>query len=240
MFNTIDIEKKLIEQRNKSANNLLHSASDILFEDQQNEFKIQRNLKNSDGFETVEIYNYDQHNVFSISEIKKIAINYRLRFLPSKYSKKPIPKEAIFKIKRLEKYNNTEIKEFFLLAPSDAFDLEDVDKDPLLFIPLSNNNYLLVHKWGKDLSWHKKILAFPLRNIETILLTIAVTSLIIAILTPTWIILNSAEIDMGYFGYHRAAWFVYSCTLILSITTFMCFSQGIYPSTYQWNKKTYN
>ena len=51
------------------------------------------------------------------------------------------------------------------------------------FVPLSNNNYLLVHKWGKDLSWHKKILAFPLRNIETILLTIAATSLIIAILS---------------------------------------------------------
>ena len=240
MFSTINIEKKLFEQRNKSLKNLLDSASSILIKDQQNELKIQRNLENSDGFKTVDLYNYDHDNVFSISDIKKIAINYRLRFLPSKYSKKPIPKEGIFKIKRLEKDNNIEIKEFFLLAPSEAFDLEDVNKDPLLFVPLSNNNYLLVHKWGKDLSWHKKILAYPLRNVETILLTIAVTSLIIAILTPTWIILNSAEIDMGYFGYHRAAWFVYSCTLILSITTFMCFSQGVYPSTYQWNKKTYN
>jgi hypothetical protein len=240
VFSTIDIEKKLLEQREKSKVKTLKYASKILSIDYKNEININNNLKNSDGFDTVTLNNYDLSNLFSIKDIKNIAINYRLRFLPSKYAKKTIPQEAIFKIKKLEKDNNIEIKEFYLLAPSEAFDLEDVNKDPLLFIPLSNNKYLLVHKWGKDLSWYKKIIAYPLRNIETILLSIAITALIIALLTPTWIILNSAEVDMGYFGYHRAAWFVYSCILFLSITTFMCFSQGVYPSSYQWNKKTYN
>ncbi len=240
MFSPINIETKLLEQRKKSDTSIVNSASTILNNDYIHESNIHDNLNNSDGFKTVHLTLFDKSNVFSISDIKKTAINYRLRFLPSKYAKKEIPQEAIFKIKKLEKDNNTAIKEFFLLAPSEAFDLEDVNKDPLLFVPLSNNKYLLIHKWGRDLSWHKKILAFPLRNIETILLSIAVFSLIVTLLTPTWIILNSAEIDMGYFGYHRAAWFIYSCILILSITTFMCFSQGVYPSTYQWNKKTYN
>ena len=240
MFSAIDIEKKLQDQRLKTNAKIIESASIILNEDSKHEKKIQQNLISSDGFDTISLTHYDKSNIFSIHDIKKIAINYRLRFLPTKYAKKTIPQEAIFKIKDLEKQNNTEIKDFFLLAPSEAFDLEDVNKDPLLFAALSNNKYLLIHKWGHDLSWYKKISAFPLRNIETILLSIAVFSLIITLMTPTWIILNSAEIDMGYFGYHRAAWFVYSCILFLSITTFLCFSQGIYPSTYQWNKKTYN
>ena len=240
MFAPIDIENKLKEQRSKTNAKVIEIATDILNADSKHENNIQQNLVSSDGFDTIFLKHYDKANIYSIQDIKKIAINYRLRFLPTKYAKKTIPQEAIFKIKNLEKQNNTEIKDFFLLAPSDAFDLEDANKDPLLFAPLSNNKYLLIHKWGQDLSWYKKIIAFPLRNIETILLSIAVFSLIITLMTPTWIILNSAEIDMGYFGYHRAAWFVYSCILFLSITTFLCFSQGIYPSTYQWNKKTYN
>ena len=38
-------------------------------------------------------------DVFNIKEIEKIAIKHRLRFLPTKYFKNQIPKEAIFKIK---------------------------------------------------------------------------------------------------------------------------------------------
>ena len=240
MFPTIDLEKQLIKEKNKTDNNVLNFASDILLDDYNQEKKIKLNLSNSVGRGSVKIKSIDLNKVFSIHEIKKIAINYRLRFLPSKYAKKIIPEEAIFKIKKIEKENHIEIKEFYILAPSEAFDLEDVNKDPLLFIPLENNRYLLIHKWGNDLSWLKKIFAFPLRNIETILLSIGIFSLLITLITPTWLILNSAEIDMGYFGYHRAAWLIYSYILILSITTFICFSQGIYPSTYQWNKKTYN
>ena len=76
MFSDIDIEKKLLDQREKSANNLLNSASSLLVDDQHSELKIQHNIKNSDGFETVSLYNYDPANVFSISDIKKIAKNY--------------------------------------------------------------------------------------------------------------------------------------------------------------------
>ena len=121
-----------------------------------------------------------------------------------------IPQEAIFKIKEIEKSNSTEIKKFFILAPSSAFDLEDCNKDPLLFIPLKNNQYFLVHKWGSDLSWIKKLTAIPFRTLETMAISVALTALIIALLTPTWLILNGAEIDMGYFGYHRLAWYLYA------------------------------
>jgi hypothetical protein len=70
--------------------------------------------------------------------------------------------------------------------------------------------------------------------------SVGITALLIALFTPTWLILNGAEIDMGYFGYHRLAWFFYAFIMLCSLSTFICFSQSIYPSEYQWNKKTYN
>ena len=55
-----------------------------------------------------------------------------------------------FKIKSLEKTHNTNIGDFKIMAPSALFRLEKTD-DPLLFVPLGNNYYYLVHKWGNDL-----------------------------------------------------------------------------------------
>ena len=181
-----------------------------------------------------------KEDIFNLESIKKIAIQHRLRFLPTKYFKNEIPKEAIFKIKEIEKENNITVEQFFILAPSQAFDLEDCNKDPLLFIPLKNKEFLLVHKWGDDLGWFKKLLALPLKSLESMIATVGITAFLIAAFTPTWLILNGAEVDMGYFGYHRIAWFLYSFIMLCSLSTFMCFSQSIYPSEYQWDKKTYN
>ena len=41
-------------------------------------------------------------NVFNIKEIENIAVKHRLRFLPTKYFKNQIPKEAILKLKKLK------------------------------------------------------------------------------------------------------------------------------------------
>lgn len=239
MFENINLVEEL-NSVEKSNNNVLDLFNEQLINDQQQEEIIKQNLNNCNSTKFAKLSNFDKKNVYDINSIESIAVKYRLRFLPTKYFKNEIPDEAIFKIKAIEKANNTTIEQFYIMSPSENFDLEDVNKDPLLFAPLSNGKYLLIHKWGTDLKWYKKVLASPLRSVESILITIGVVALIIAGLTPTWLILNSAEVDMGYFGYHRMAWFIYSFILMCSLTTFICFSQNIYPSEYQWNKKTYN
>jgi hypothetical protein len=239
MFENINLVEEL-NSVEKSKNNVLDIFNEQLINDQRQEELIKQNLNNCNSTKFAKLSNFDEKNVYDISSIESIAIKYRLRFLPTKYFKNEIPDEAIFKIKAIEKANNTIIEQFYIMSPSENFDLEDVNKDPLLFAPLGNGKYLLIHKWGTDLKWYKKVLASPLKSVESILITIGVVALIIAGLTPTWLILNSAEVDMGYFGYHRMAWFIYSFILMCSLTTFICFSQNIYPSEYQWNKKTYN
>ena len=45
--------------------------------------------------------------MYLTSKKLKIAVKHRLRFLPTKYFKNHIPKEAIFKIKEIEKSHST-------------------------------------------------------------------------------------------------------------------------------------
>jgi len=241
MFDSINIKKELIKVRGKSENDFLNSVNQLLDNDVVKETQIENNItKSSSKNYFAKINTHSKEDIFDFESIKKIAIQHRLRFLPTKYFKNQIPKEAIFKIKEIEKANNLTVEHFFILAPSQAFDLEDCNKDPLLFIPLENKNYLLVHQWGDDLGWLKKAIAFPLKTIESMFATVGIAAFLIAAFTPTWLILNGAEVDMGYFGYHRIAWFLYAFIMLCSLSTFMCFSQNVYPSEYQWDKKTYN
>ncbi|MEC8407382.1 MAG: hypothetical protein VXZ14_02350 [Bacteroidota bacterium] len=241
MLSNINLKKELELVQSKQENQVLELVNDQLLNDQKIENSIKKNLNQCAPTNyNPDLVDYNINDVYDIDAIKSIAVKYRLRFLPTKYFKNEIPQEAIFKTKNLEKKNNTSIKNFHILAPATSFDLEDVNKDPLLFAPLSNGKYLLIHQWGTDLSWFKRFTAIPLKSLESMLISVGVMAFLIAMITPTWLILNSAEIDMGYFGYHRMAWFMYAYILICSITTFICFSQNIYPSEYQWNKKTYN
>ena len=241
MFSNIDLKEELQELQKPHENTILELFNQHIENDKDQENKIAKNLIHCNPKSFVaDLKTYNTDDVYDLDNIKSIAVKFRLRFLPTKYFKNEIPNDAIFKIKSLEKLNNTTIKQFYILAPSQNFDLEDVNKDPLLFAPLKNGKFLLIHQWGTDLKWYKKITSLPLQSIESILVTIGLVAFLIASLTPTWLILNGAEVDMGYFGYHRIAWFIYTFILICSLTTFMCFSQGVYPSEYQWNKKTYN
>ena len=241
MFSKINLKDELKKFQSKENSDILDLVNNQLLNDELMENNIKKNLNScATSIENIDLTKYNKNDVYDLKSIKFIAVKYRLRFLPTKYFKNEIPQEAIFKTKSLEKKNNTSIKNFHILAPATSFDLEDVNKDPLLFAPLKNGKYLLIHQWGTDLAWYKKLSALPLRSLESILISIGFVALLLSIITPTWLILNSAEIDMGYFGYHRIAWFLYDYILISSITTFICFSQNIYPSEYQWNKKTYN
>ena len=241
MFSKINLKDELKKFQSKENSEILDLVNNQLLNDELMENNIKKNLNScATSIENIDLTEYNKNDVYDLKSIKSIAVKYRLRFLPTKYFKNEIPQEAIFKTKSLEKKNNTSIKNFHILAPATSFDLEDVNKDPLLFAPLKNGKYLLIHQWGTDLAWYKKLSALPLRSLESILISIGFVALLLSIITPTWLILNSAEIDMGYFGYHRIAWFLYAYILISSITTFICFSQNIYPSEYQWNKKTYN
>lgn len=125
----------------------------------------------------------DGNKIYHLEDIKKLCIDYRLRFLDSHYFKGEIPEEAISNIRRLEKKHQTTLGDFKIVAPAKLLRLENAD-DPLLFTPLGNNYFYLIHKWGNDLHPFRKLLMWPYKNIENLLITVIFLSLAITILSP--------------------------------------------------------
>ena len=98
----------------------------------------------------------DKNKIFDLESIKKICIDFRLRFLDHKYFKNSLPKEAFLEISKLESAHNTILSDFKIMAPSKLFRLKNTD-DPLLFVPLGNNYFYLIYKWGNELHPNRKI-----------------------------------------------------------------------------------
>ena len=124
-----------------------------------------------------------KNRIYHIDHIKKVSIDYRLRFLDIKYFKNKLPNEALKQIKKLEKKHKTKLSEFKIMAPSVLFRLEKKD-DPLLFVPLGNEYYYLIHKWGNDLHPFRKALMWPFKNIWNLLLAVLALSWVFTELTP--------------------------------------------------------
>ena len=147
------------------------------------------NLSNFiDSLSIKTINNFDlnklsKSRIYHIDHIKKVSIDYRLRFLDIKYFKNKLPIEALKQIKKLEKEHKTKLSEFKIMAPSVLFRLEKKD-DPLLFVPLGNEYYYLIYKWGNDLHPFRKALMWPFKNIWNLLLAILALSWVFTELTP--------------------------------------------------------
>jgi hypothetical protein len=70
-----------------------------------------------------------------------------------------------------------------IVAPSKLFKLKNAD-DPLLFVPIGNEYYYLIHKWGNDLHPLRQLLMWPFKNIVTSILSILLLSSVLTSLMP--------------------------------------------------------
>ena len=189
----LDIKEELEKQRKKSEakeNRLLDEAKTLLEQGKKLDEDLIQRLRSSDESKKLtrleEIY---PENIYTIETIEKICIRYRLRFLDTKYFKPQFPYDALMKIKTIERTNGIRIEKFRIIAPGEAFNLEDVNKDPLLFAELADGRYYLLHKWGKDLSWFRRVYTWPLQNLSTFFFTlVAVCAVIVFTMPREWIV----------------------------------------------------
>ena len=177
----LNMKMKLIQRTNiESA--LKNKRSSTYEEHNANLENFIRNL-NINIINNFDFNKLPKTRIYHINHIKKVCIDYRLRFLDIKYFKNKLPIEALNKIKKLEKNHKTKLSEFKIMAPSVLFRLEKKD-DPLLFVPIGNDYYYLVHKWGNDLHPFRKALMWPFKNIWNLLLAVLVFSWFLTELTP--------------------------------------------------------
>lgn len=133
---------------------------------------------------TFDLHLLDHSRIFHISQIKRICIDYRLRFLDSSLFKGEIPSEAINKIQQLQRDHQTTISGFRIIAPSRVFALKNIN-DPLLMAPVSNGYYYLVHQWGNDLSKWRKWKYWPVRNFGNFLFCVLLLSVLFTMIMPS-------------------------------------------------------
>ena len=131
-------------------------------------FELEKN--NNSQFNDLVFDKLDRDRIFHIDSIKKLCIKYRLRFLDTKLFKGKYPEELFNIIPALEIKHNSQFKNFKIIAPSKLFILKSRE-DPLLFVPIGNNYYYLIHKWGRDLKTYRKFLFWPLKNLNTLIYT---------------------------------------------------------------------
>lgn len=237
MLRKTNIERKLAQARKDQAGSLriLDQFYEVLRLDASQEKNIEKNLR--EGNSVIEnVFNLDlldSENIYHIDHIRTICIDYRLRFLSSKYFKGQIPSEAISKIKMLEKVHGTTIGGFKILAPSRLFKLEDKD-DPLLFSPLGNDYYYLIHKWGEDLHPLRKLLVWPFKNVVNLVTLLILVSYAGTFLIPEGLFSkssSSAEFWIMFFFIFKS---------ITAIVIFYGFAMGKNFNPAIWKSKYYN
>jgi len=185
------------------------------------------------GAQIINNFDFDKletQRIFHLNQIRKVCIDYRLRFLDLKYFKGNIPKEGIDKITQLEKEHQTSLEGFKIMAPSVLFRLKKTD-DPLLFVPLGNNYFYLVHKWGNDLSYFRKAWAWPFKNIWNLLIAVLFVSFFATLITPYQIFTKSPTPSTFWMLY------LFIFKAIASIVLFYGFAMGKNFNPAIWNNR---
>ena len=231
-----NIEKKLQLERLKFKVDILNEVNQILKDVDKADSKIIKAI-NSNDLSDENHFNYellDADKIYHIDQIKKICIDYRLRFLDSKYFKGDLPYEAIHQIKILEQKHKTVLNGFKIIAPSKLFKLENID-DPLLFAPIGNGYYYLIHKWGNDLNPFRKLLMWPYKDFGNLIFTSFIISLVFTLLFPNGIFSNQ---DLN--GSETGILFLFVFKSIIAIVIYYGVATGKNFNSGIWNSKYFN
>lgn len=175
----VNMESLLKEQKQKDQAILnsdpVKDVKLLLEGDSQEDLRILRNLSDSSQLSQVERIRGRQielekmetnyaGDVYTISQIEKLCIDYHLRFLPSKLYTGSFDVELAAKLKEFSAATKIELNEwnlqqkFFIMAPQEMFQLRDEkyltkrQLDPVIFYKIDETHYRMIHKWGNDFS----------------------------------------------------------------------------------------
>lgn len=236
IFHRLNIKQELIKERSKQQR-LMNDVAGILNDSFEQDNDVLSRLKKSGDTNTNTLLIEDEKRIYTLEQIKRICIRYRLRFLPTNLFKAEFPYEAIANINELERKLNTKIEDFRIIAPSKAFELENINKDPLLFAQLADGRYYLIHHWGKDLKWYRKILTWPLQNFKTYFITLWILAAALAFGIPSSV-MNQISPDSEL---ALRLWLtVHSFIAFMGITFWLALSYEKTFSSLNWESKYYN
>lgn len=236
LINKVNLEKELISERKKfkSEMAILEDVKAIFAANEIERELIKQALKEK-GSTKINQLKFDlleTDKIFHLEQIKKICVDYRFRFLDSSIFKNKIPEEAISKIRDLEKKHDSKLEGFKIVAPSKAFLLENYD-DPLLFIPIGNDYYYSIHKWGNDMNSIRKWLVKPVKNIGNFVLFSILISFLLTLIVPETTL--SKTVPMA-----SLIIFLFIFKSIIAVSAYYFFMMGKNFNSEIWQRKYYN
>ena len=228
-MNNVNLFNELKIERDKKINSkqLMESLKKIWHE---NDLSLKNiNKKNDNSVNVLDFDKMESNNIFHSSTIKKICVKYRLRFLDSELFKGEYPQNITKIIRGLENKHNTKLKNFMIMAPSKLFKIKSPD-DPILFAPIGNGYYYLIHKWGKEFNSIRRLLVLPFKNIDNLtifsILVSVVFALIGKLIFPT---LTMSEVFILFLFLVKGFIFIFFYTFFLTRKNF---NESIWNSKY--------
>lgn len=245
LFDGVNLQDELDkEEKGATEASLINAVNEILVDsvkrDRQLVDRLYGNSISSNSSHSISIPDTDR--VYSEETIQAVCTKFRLRFLGTKLFKGEIPYEALQKIRNFESEHGTEASAFKIMAPANRFRLKDSTSDPLLFADLGNGSYHLLHQWGNDLAWYKKLTFFPLRNMYTLAITALLIGFFLALLVPAKSLLSDSIgtisiariVYFKFFASFILAGLVFVTGLIIGIVSIRDFSENV------WNSRFFN
>ena len=237
MIARTNVEDRLKKHRSRevSESDLLAEIKNIFDQGDRKDASIISQLQSSSerDHNALDLDLLDTDRIFHLDHIKAICIDYRLRFLDSKLFKGSVPYEAAIKIKELEKEHKTVIEGFKIMAPSKLFKLENAD-DPLLFAPIGNGYYYLIHKWGNDLSPYRKLAVLPFKSFENLMILTALVSFFASFLVPKGLLsIETSEVQF-------LLTFLFMFKSVAAVVLYYSFAAGKNFNSVIWDSKYSN
>ena len=229
----VNLFEELLRERNKqiSSNELKSLIKDIWDKEDFKKNRIAKSLneKNNENFNKMKFEEMETKNIFHKDTIKSICVQYRLRFLDSNLFKGDYPNNITKVISDIEKKHETTLSNFMIMAPSKLFKIKSPD-DPILFVPLGNDYYYLIHKWGEEFNHLRKLLVLPFKNIDNLTVFSILVSVFFALvgklLMPS---LTSSEVFILFLFLVKGFIFIFFYMFFLTRRNF---SESIWNSKY--------
>ena len=187
------------------------------------------NDKNNKNFNKMKFENMETKNIFHKDTIKSICVQYRLRFLDSNLYKGDYPDNITKVISDIEKKHETTLNNFMIMAPSKLFKIKSPD-DPILFVPIGNDYYYLIHKWGEEFNYLRKLLVLPFKNIDNLTVFSILVSVFFALVGKLFMpSLSSSEVFILFLFLVKGFIFIFFYMFFLTRRNF---SESIWNSKY--------
>ena len=225
----VNLFEELIKERSKqiTSEELKTAIKNIWSKDDQ--IKKSLNKKNDDKLNDLKFDKMKTKNIFHKDTIKKICVKYRLRFLDSNLFKGEYPKNITKIIGKIERNHDTTLSNFMIMAPSKLFKIKSPD-DPILFVPIGNNYYYLIHKWGEEFNNIRKLMVLPFKNIDNLTIFSVLVSVFFSLLSKLFMpSLTLSEVFILFLFLVKGFIFIFFYMFFLTRRNF---SESIWNSKY--------